>query len=267
MKIGFIGNGNMGRAILSGVIENNVAKADDITVSDIDTDGLKWVKSKYGVNTTEDNRQTAESSDMLFLCVKPQFLYSVIDGIKGSITSDMVIVSIVAGQAIAKIEEAFGKTIKLVRVMPNTPVLVGEGMAAITPNKNVSEKELNAVLDIFNSFGKGEVVSEKLMDAVTAVSGSSPAYVFMMIEAMADAAVQSGMPRAQSYTFAAQAVLGSAKMVLETRMHPAQLKDMVCSPAGTTIDAVAVLEKNGFRNSIIEAMKACAEKSSELGRM
>lgn len=266
MKIGFIGNGNMGRAILSGIIENNVSKADDITVSDIDTDGLKWVKSKYGVNTTGDNRQTAEGSDILFLCVKPQFLYSVIDEIKDCVSENTVIVSIAAGQSIDAITDAFDREIKLVRVMPNTPVLVGEGMSALTANENVSDKEKDTVLKIFNSFGKGEFVAENLMDAVTAVSGSSPAYVFMMIEAMADAAVQSGMMRNQAYTFAAQAVLGSAKMVLETRMHPAALKDMVCSPAGTTIDAVAVLEKSGFRNSIIEAMKACAEKSAELGR-
>lgn len=265
MKIGFIGNGNMGRAILDGIIENNVAKACDITVSDIDTDGLKWTESKYGVNTAEDNRCTAENSDILLLCVKPQFLYAVIDGIKNSVSSNTVIVSIAAGQAISRIECAFGKDIKLVRVMPNTPALVGEGMAAISPNKNVSAQELEAVLNIFNSFGKSEIVSENLMDAVTAVSGSSPAYVFMMIEAMADAAVIGGMPRAQAYTFAAQAVLGSAKMVLETRIHPAQLKDMVCSPAGTTIDAVAELEKNGFRNSIIKAMISCMEKSKKLG--
>lgn len=265
MKIGFIGNGNMGRAILSGIIENSVAKAGDITVSDIDTDGLKWVKSKYGVNTTEDNRQTAESSDILLLCIKPQFLYSVIDEIKDSVSADTVIVSIVAGQSIKKIEAAFGRKIKLVRVMPNTPALVGEGMAALTPNENVRDDELKTVLTVFNSFGRGETVSENLMDAVTAVSGSSPAYVFMMIEAMADAAVIGGMPRDKAYTFAAQAVFGSAKMVLETRLHPGVLKDMVCSPAGTTIDAVAELERNGFRSSIIEAMISCMDKSKQLG--
>jgi pyrroline-5-carboxylate reductase len=149
--------------------------------------------------------------------------------------------------------------------MPNTPALVGEGMAALSPNENVSEDEARAVLNVFASFGKGEIVSENLMDAVTAVSGSSPAYVFMMIEAMADAAVEGGMPRSQAYTFAAQAVLGSAKMVLETHKHPAELKDMVCSPAGTTIEAVASLEQSGFRSSIIEAMKKCMEKSKELG--
>ena len=139
--------------------------------------------------------------------------------------------------------------------MPNTPALVGEGMAALTPNSNVTKEETDVVVNVFNSFGKGEVVSENLMDAVTAVSGSSPAYVFMMIEAMADAAVIGGMPRSQAYTFAAQAVLGSAKMVLETGKHPGELKDMV-----------AILEKDGFRNSIIDAMVGCMNKSKELGK-
>ena len=150
--------------------------------------------------------------------------------------------------------------------MPNTPALVGEGMAALTINENVSKEEADIVLNVFNSFGKGEIVPENLMDAVTAVSGSSPAYVFMMIEAMADAAVIGGMPRSQAYTFAAQAVMGSARMVLETGKHPGELKDMVCSPAGTTIDAVASLEKNGFRSSMIEAMVSCMNKSKELGK-
>ncbi len=266
MRLGFIGNGNMGRAIICGILENKIAAAGDIIVSDIDTNGLEWIKSKYGVETARDNKQTAKAADMLFLCVKPQFVYSVIDEIKDCVNENTVVVSIVAGQSIDALTSSFGKKIKLVRVMPNTPALVGEGMAALTPNENVSESELKAALEIFNSFGRGEIVSENLMDAVTAVSGSSPAYVFMMLEAMADAAVIGGMPRKQAYTFAAQAVLGSAKMVLETRKHPGELKDMVCSPAGTTIDAVAELEKNGFRNSIIEAMKKCMEKSKELGK-
>lgn len=265
MLIGFIGNGNMGRAILSGIIENKVADASEIVVSDINTDGLESTKSTYGVDTTTDNKTVAKAVGVLFLCVKPQFLYGVIDEIKDSVTSDCVIVSIAAGQSIEKIEAAFGKKIKLVRVMPNTPALVGEGMSALAPNKNVSDAELKNVLKVFNSFGKGEIVSESLMDAVTAVSGSSPAYVFMMIEAMADAAVIGGMPRDKAYTFAAQAVLGSAKMVLETRLHPGALKDMVCSPAGTTIDAVAELERKGFRSSIIDAMISCMEKSKQLG--
>ena len=153
---------------------------------------------------------------------------------------------------------------KIVRVMPNTPALVGEGMSAVCANENVTEEEMQTVLDIFNCLGKAQSVSENIMDAVTAVSGSSPAYVFMFIEAMADAAVRGGMSRDMAYTFAAQAVLGSAKMVLETKKHPAELKDMVCSPGGTTIDAVAVLEEEGMRNAVMKAMQACINKSKEM---
>lgn len=249
----------MGRAIIDGILKSKIATPSDITAADANK------KSLENLNAA-DNKVVAEQSDLLFLCVKPQVLYSVIAEIKDCVTENTVVVSIVAGQSIKAIENAFGKKIKLVRVMPNTPALVGEGMAAISPNDNTSEADVKTVLDVFSSLGKAEVVSENLMDAVTAVSGSSPAYVFMFIEAMADAAVQGGMPRNQAYTFAAQAVLGSAKMVLETGKHPAVLKDMVCSPAGTTIDAVAELEKYGLRSAVIEAMKSCIDKSKELGR-
>ena len=266
MKMGFIGSGNMGGAIIGGIVNGKIANPSDIIVSDKNEAALVKINSEYGVNTTTDNKTVAKEADVLFLCVKPQFLYLVIDEIKDSISENTVIVSIVAGQSIEAITSAFGKKIKLIRVMPNTPALVGEGMAALTTNENVSKEEADIVLNVFNSFGKGEIVPENLMDAVTAVSGSSPAYVFMMIEAMADAAVIGGMPRSQAYTFAAQAVMGSARMVLETGKHPGELKDMVCSPAGTTIDAVAILEKNGFRSSMIEAMVSCMNKSKELGK-
>lgn len=266
MIFGFIGSGNMGGAIIGGIINSDIASPENVIVSDKNEQALKNINEKYGVKVTSDNKETADKADVLFLCVKPQFLYGVIDEIKNSVSDNTIIVSIVAGQAIETIEKAFEHNIKLVRVMPNTPALVGEGMAALTPNSNVTKEETDVVVNVFNSFGKGEVVSEKLMDAVTAVSGSSPAYVFMMIEAMADAAVIGGMPRSQAYTFAAQAVLGSAKMLLETGKHPGELKDMVCSPAGTTIDAVAILEKDGFRNSIIDAMVGCMNKSKELGK-
>ena len=266
MKMGFIGSGNMGGAIIGGIVNGKIAVPSDILVSDKNENALKKINAEYGVNTTADNKAVAKAADVLFLCIKPQFLYFVIDEIKDSVSENTVIVSIVAGQSIEGITSAFGKKIKLIRVMPNTPALVGEGMAALTPNENVTKEEADIVLNVFNSFGKGELVSENLMDAVTAVSGSSPAYVFMMIEAMADAAVIGGMPRSQAYTFAAQAVMGSAKMALETGKHPGELKDMVCSPAGTTIDAVAVLEKEGFRSSIIDAMTSCMNKSKELGK-
>ena len=263
--IGFIGNGNMGRAILGGILSNGIAVAKNIIVSDVDEDGLNLVNGTYGVMTSNDNCEVASKSEMLFLAVKPNVVYKVIDEIKECIKKDTLVISIVAGQSLSKLTEAFGRRMKLIRVMPNTPALVGEGMAALSPSDMVDESEKGMALKIFNSFGKAEIVPEYMMDAVTAVSGSSPAYVFMFIEAMADAAVIGGMPRKQAYTFAAQAVLGSAKMVLKTGKHPGELKDMVCSPAGTTIDAVAALEENGFRNAVIKAMQACIEKSKELG--
>lgn len=263
--IGFIGNGNMGRAILGGILGNGIAVAKNVIVSDVDSDGLKLTNGKYGVTTSDDNCEVASKSEILFLAVKPNVVYKVIDEIKDCVSENALVISIVAGQSLAKLTEAFGKEIKLIRVMPNTPALVGEGMAALSPSINVTESEMETALKIFNSFGKAEIVPEYMMDAVTAVSGSSPAYVFMLIEAMADAAVMGGMPRAQAYTFAAQSVLGSAKMVLETGKHPAELKDMVCSPAGTTIDAVGVLEAEGFRSAVIKAMTACIEKSKKLG--
>ena len=175
-----------------------------------------------------------------------------------------MIISLAPGKTLAWLEEKFGKKLKIVRTMPNTPALVGEGMTAACPNAYVTEEEKNYALELLGSFGKVEVVPEYMIDAVVAVSGSSPAYVFMLIEAMADGAVAEGMPRNQAYKFAAQAVCGSARMVLETGKHPGELKDMVCSPAGTTIEAVRVLEEKGFRSAIIEAEKACADVSRNL---
>ena len=174
-------------------------------------------------------------------------------------TEDKIIITIAPGKTLAWLEEKFGKKVKIVRTMPNTPAMVMEGMTAASPNSYLSEEEVKYACHILESFGKVEVIPERLMDAVVGVSGSSPAYVFILIEAMADAAVSDGMPRAQAYKFAAQAVMGSAKMVLETGKHPGELKDMVCSPAGTTIEAVRVLEGTGFRSSVIEAMKACTD--------
>ena len=265
MKIGFIGSGNMGSAILGGVVSAGIVDSSDVIVTDTDTKKAAAMAEKYNVKQGLSNELVTGTADILFLCVKPQVLYSLIDQIKESVRKETVIVSIVAGQSIGRMIDAFGiPGLKLVRVMPNTPALVGEGMAAVAPNENVSEEEKAEVLEIFNKLGRAEIVSESLMDIVTAVSGSSPAFVFMFIEAMADAAVRGGMPRDKAYTFAAQSVLGSAKMVLESGKHPGELKDMVCSPAGTTIDAVAVLEEEGMRSAVIKAVKACEEKSKNL---
>ncbi len=263
--IGFIGAGNMGGAIIGGILKSGIADAGELIITDKSEECLAEYK-RQGINApTDANRTVAERADILILAVKPNVIFSVIDEIKDAVKDDALIISIAAGRSIKSIEDAFQRRIKLVRVMPNTPALVGEGMAAISPNEVMKKAEyadeLQKAVDIFASFGKAEVVEERLMDAVTAVSGSSPAYVFMFIEAMADAAVIEGMPRAQAYTFAAQSVLGSAKMVLETKKHPGELKDMVCSPAGTTIEAVKVLEEKGMRAAVMDAMTACAQKS------
>lgn len=261
MKIGFIGCGNMASAIIGGILKNQIAEKEDILASDAYAPILEKAKANLGIGTTADNKVTAAESDVLFLSVKPQYYETVIAEIKDIITEKQIVVTIAPGKTLAWLSEQFGKTVKIVRCMPNTPAMVGEGMTAATPNEHVTAEELETVCSILNAFGKTEVIGEHLMDAVVSVSGSSPAYVYMMIEAMADAAVADGMPRPQAYQFAAQAVMGSAKMVLETGKHPGELKDMVCSPAGTTIEAVRVLEEKGFRSSIMEAMKACTAKA------
>ncbi len=265
MKIGFIGAGNMGSAIINGIVSKGIADPMDIIVTDSDTTKVSELGETSGVRRGISNELVAQAVDILFLCVKPYVIYDVINEIKDTVTEKTLIVSIAAGQSLERLMDAFGNDkLRIIRVMPNTPALVGEGMTAIVRNDNATSEDARTILDIFDNLGKAEIISERLMNAATAISGSSPAYVFMLIEAMADAAVQGGMPRFQAYKFAAQAVLGSAKMVLETDMHPAELKDMVCSPSGTTIDAVAVLEECGMRGMIMKAVKACIDKAKSM---
>ena len=217
------------------------------------------------MHVTLDNREVARNADILFLAVKPGFMGEVIEQIKDVVTEDMLIVSIAAGKTLDYLYEAFGnRALKIIRCMPNTPALVLEGCTGVCPSDNVSEQELSQVLCLLQAFGTASVVPERLMDVVVGISGSSPAYVFMFIEAMADAAVADGMPRADAYEFAAQAVLGSARMVLESGLHPGQLKDMVCSPGGTTIEGLAALEECGFRGAIIKACDANFQKNKLL---
>ena len=261
MKLGFIGTGNMASAIMGGVIKNNIFAANEIIGSDLFAAGREKVQKQFGIRVTESNAEVVLESEVIILSVKPQFYAEVIAEIKNFVKDTQIIITIAPGKTLTWLEEQFGKPVKIVRTMPNTPAMVGEGMTAAVANTYITAEEADYVKTILSSFGKVEFVPERLMDTVVAVSGSSPAYVYMMIEAMADAAVSGGMPRPQAYQFAAQAVLGSAKMVLETGMHPGALKDMVCSPAGTTIESVRTLEALGFRSSIIEAMKVCEEKS------
>ena len=264
MKLGFIGTGNMASAIMSGVIKNNIFAANEIVGSDLLAAGREKVQRQFGINVTASNKEVVEQAEVFVLSVKPQFYAEVIAEIKDSVREDQIVITIAPGKTLAWLEEQFGKQVKIVRTMPNTPAMVGAGMTAAVPNAYLNPDEIDYVTTILESFGRVEFVPERLMDVVVSTSGSSPAYVYMMIEAMADAAVSGGMPRSQAYQFAAQAVLGSAKMVLETGMHPGALKDMVCSPGGTTIEAVRTLEALGFRSSIIEAMKVCEEKSKNM---
>lgn len=265
MKIGFIGLGNMATAMIGGILDKGLVAREDILGSSKTEETAERVREEYKITTVTNNREVAEKSTLLFLAVKPVFLTEVIREIRNVVAPGALVVSIAAGKTLPFLAEAFGREdIKIIRCMPNTPALVGEGCTGVCADSAVSAEELQQVVELLESFGRAYVVPERLMDAVVGVSGSSPAYVFMFIEAMADQAVAAGMPRKQAYQFAAQAVLGSARMVLETGKHPGELKDMVCSPGGTTIEAVKVLEEKGFRAAVMDAMEACINKSSKL---
>ena len=264
MKLGFIGCGNMAKAMLGGILKNGVCRKEEILASARTQASREKTADDYGLRVTGDNREVAQYADVIVLAVKPVFYEEVIRQIRDVTDEKKIMISIAPGKTLAWLEEKFEKKVKLVRCMPNTPALVGEGMTGVCGNDAVTDQEMEEVLGILESCGKAEVLPEHLIDVVVSVSGSSPAYVFLFIEAMADAAVADGMPRAQAYRFAAQAVLGSAKMVLETGKHPGELKDMVCSPGGTTIEAVRVLEEKGMRSAVIEAMKACVAKGRQM---
>lgn len=262
MKIGCIGTGAMGGAIMRAVCKNFDVK--DIIVTDKNEEMGKAFAKETGATFVSSNKDVL-SADYIFLAVKPQFLGDVFAEIADLISKDSVVISMAAGIKIEKLNNWAPKA-RFVRMMPNVCAQVGQAMTALSYNSNITSDEVENVVKILSSAGKVEIVPEKLMDCVTAVSGSGPAFVFMFIEALADAAVRCGMPRTQAYTYAAQTVYGSAAMVLETNKHPGVLKDLVTSPAGTTIEGVAALEKNGFRNAVIEAVTAACEKSIQLGK-
>ena len=264
MKLGIIGFGNMAEAILGGVLANGFVVKEDVTASGKDEAMLTKASEKYGIGVETDNKKVVEMSDVILLSVKPQIMADVIAEIKDVCTTDKLVISIAAGKTKQWIETAFCGRRKIVRCMPNTPALVGEGCTGICFSDSVTEEEKTLAIKMFSCIGKAQEVPEKLMDVVVGVSGSAPAYVFMFIEAMADAAVEEGMPRKQAYEFASQAVLGSAKLLLETGKHPGELKDMVCSPGGTTIAAVHVLEEKGMRAAVMDAVVKCIERSREL---
>ena len=263
-KIGFIGCGNMGSAMVSSLIQKGVYAPEEILVSHLTEKGAARSRETYGVDVTLDNRRVAAQTRLLVLAVKPQFYEEVLVGIQAELTPDHLLVGIAPGKTLEWLREKSGCAVKTARFMPNTPAMVLEGMTAICTDENLSAEETDELKKIAGSFGRFELIPERLMDAAGAVGGCSPAFVYMFIEAMADAAVLQGMPRKMAYDFAAQAVLGSAKMVLETGLHPGVLKDQVCSPGGTTIEGVRMLEKAGMRSAGIEALTSSAEKGRRM---
>lgn len=265
IKLGFIGSGNMGQALIKGIVNSGIVSPNRIYVFDLNREKLDLLTKSIGITALASGREVAEKSDIIVIAVKPNIVGNVLEEFKDSISSEKMIVSIAVGVPISFYKGILGHDRKIVRTMPNTPALVGEGMTLISHDGSIGENDLKIVKELFECVGKTEMLDEKLMSEVTALTSSSPAYVFMFIEAMADAAVLSGIPRSLAYKLASQAVLGSAKMVLETGKHPGELKDQVCSPAGTTIEAVSSLEKNRFRYAVIEAMDECTRRAREIG--
>lgn len=263
-KAGCIGTGVMGSALMDSVIR--VVGADQVLVFDQDTLKSEAFCRKSGCSSASSNKDIAAAVDYVFLAVKPQYLAAVLEEISLSISKETVIVSMAAGVKIEFIKKYLNGHTRIIRIMPNTPASVGSGMIALAPDPSVSSAEVQELERILASAGLTEQTPENLMDAVTAVSGSGPAYGYIFIEALSDAAVKMGMSRPQAIKYAAQTLKGAAEMVLQTGTHPGALKDGVCSPAGTTIAAVAKLEEKGFRSAVIEAALASWERSKELGK-
>lgn len=264
MKIGFIGTGNMGSSIIKGILSSKFEENENINIFDLDKDKVNNLVKEYGINAVNSEKELAKNCDIIVLSVKPHIIPVVLKNLSENVKKDTIILTIAAGISISVIENALGEDKKVVRTMPNTPAQVLSGMTAVTFNKNIENSEKEIIFNFLNSFGKSVEIEEKLMHAYTGISGSLPAYVYMFMEALADGGVLCGMPRDKAYKIVAQAVAGSAKMLLETGKHPGQLKDEVCSPAGTTIEAVRVLENGNFRGNVIEAVVACTEKSKEM---
>lgn len=263
-RIGFIGLGNMGSAILQGILASQTVTAEQFYVYDINPEATDALKQQYSINVLETAKDVAKESDIVFIAVKPNNMSEILTEIQKELKKSTVVVSIAAGITIKAIEAVIGYDQKIVRVMPNTPALVNSAMCSITPNTEVSAEELLTVRALLNCVGLTEVLPEYQVHSATGVGGSAPAFVFMFIEALADGAVKGGMSRKQAYKFAAQTVLGSAKLMLDTGKHPGELKDMVCSPGGTTIDGVQVLEEKAFRAAVIDAVEACINRSKIL---
>ena len=262
-KIGFIGTGKMGYPMMLGAIR--AFGAANVAFSAKTEKTKERVTKETGIESAKDNASLIQECDVIVLGVKPQFFHEIYGDLKKHMTKEKMIISLAAGVTIKDMADQVGADIKIVRSMPNTPAMVGEGMTCVSYSEHAFTDEEKEIVDrFFTSCGKYQVIPETLMNAAICANGSSPAYVYMFIEALADSVVKYGIPRAMAYELVSQTVLGAAKMVLETKEHPGRLKDNVCSPGGTTIAGVAALEEFGFRNAVIKATDACYEKATRL---
>lgn len=265
--IGFIGAGKMGEALIKGLISSKRFGKGSIIACDKDRERLSYIASTYGVEVYTRGSEVAERSDITILAVKPQDIEDALEDIKEAMTKEKLLISIVAGASIDHITYHLVHPCPVVRVMPNTPALVMEGISAICPGGGVSSERLREVVEIFEAVGKTVIIeSEALMDAVTGLSGSGPAFVFLFLEALIDGGVKMGLKRDTARILALQTVLGAARLVMETGRHPAELKDMVTSPGGTTIEGLSHMEREGLRGIVMEAIEKATKRSRELSR-
>jgi pyrroline-5-carboxylate reductase len=264
--IGFLGAGNMAEALVKGLLRAGVAAPQEILCTDRRRDRLDELAQRYGVRTSTDNRAAAQEASVVVLSVKPQVMNKLLAEIAPALDATKLVVSIAAGVPLAAIERQVGHGVRLVRTMPNTPALVGAGATAISAGEHATEADMAQARALFDAVGRTVVVDESLLDAVTGLSGSGPAYVFLVIEALSDAGVKVGLDRRTSQDLAAQTVLGSAKLLIETGEHPGRLKDQVTSPGGTAIAGLHTLEAGGLRTTLMNAVEAATRRSHELGR-
>lgn len=265
-NFGFIGGGAMAEALIRGFLQTGLAQPGQVRVSDVSTDRLTYLANTYGVTTISDNAAVAAQSSVVLLTVKPNIIAKALESIAGVLAPNTLVISVAAGVPLAKVEAVLASN-PVVRVMPNTPVAVGAGMSAVALGSQARECHGKLAEELFAAVGKSVLVEESLLDAVTGLSGSGPGYAFVLIDALADAGVRVGLPRKMAITLAAQTLLGSAKMVLETGEHPAVLRDGVTSPGGTTIAGIHVLEQQGVRAALSDAVMVACEKSREMGKM
>ena len=266
-KIGIIGTGNMGESLISGLIYAKSSVPKNIICSDVRKDKLKSVQDAYGVVTTTSNIDVVKASEIVIYAIKPQIMASILRETAVHLDMSKVIISIAAGVPLAAIESCLNKDLRLIRVMPNIAASVKEGAAAIAPGKHASKGDLKLAKAIFDSVGKSIIIEEEFMDAITGLSGNGPAYIFLIVDALADAGVKMGLSREDSLLLSAQSVLGAAKLLLETGEHPGRLKDKVTSPGGTAIAALHTIEAGGLRTTLINAVEVGTNRSKELGEM